>query len=197
MVLRVALLLLLTAGAQVYGQETQSADYRGKVRAALSGSSDTSEAGVYGIYSGVSLEVALVRVLGPLAVELSLRTESREVEGPGPGPNLGSLEMLPVGLALQWRPRSSGDVDFQPYVGAGVTSTITWEKSGLLDSIDVPLHLGPTVQLGFDHRLSDGTALNLDVRWGTLRVDLTDLDASAGEVKVDPLVFGLGITFPL
>jgi outer membrane protein W len=104
--------------------------------------------------------------------------------------------MLPIGLVVQWRPRSS-DHDFQPYLGLGATSTITWEKSGALDSIDVPLHVGPTVQLGFDHRLSPAAALNLDVRWGTLRVDLTQLDPDAAEVKADPLVFGVGVAFPL
>jgi len=195
MVLRAVLLLpllLLIGGSPAYGQ-----DYRVKVRATLSGSSDASEPGTYGIYSGVALDVAFLRDLRPFALELSVRTESREVEGPGPGPNLGSLEMLPVGLALQWRPRSNGDDAFQPYVGLGVTSTITWEKSGALDSIDIPLHVGPTVQLGLDHRLFAGTSLNVDVRWGTLRVDLTELDPDAAEVKVDPLVLGVGLAFPL
>jgi outer membrane protein W len=188
-----SLLLMMWVGSvPAHGQDSWV-----KVRAALSGSSDTSTPGAYGIYSGVALDAALVRRAGPLALELSFRAESREVQGPGPGPNLRSLEMLPVGLALQWRPRSNGDAAFQPYVGVGVTSTITWEKSGALDSIDVPLHIGPTVQLGFDRRLSPRAALNLDVRWGTLRVDLTELDPSARDVKVDPLVFGLGLAFPL
>jgi hypothetical protein len=191
MTLRAALLLLLIGSAPLCGQE----DYRVKVRATLSGSSDTSEPGAYGIYSGMGLDVGLVRGLGSFALELSLRTESREVEGPGPGPNLGSLEMLPIGLTVQWRPRSDGDGAFQPYIGAGATSTITWEKSGALDSIDVPLHLGPTAQLGFDYRLSPSAALNLDVRWGTLRVDLTELDPDARDVKVDPLALGLGLAF--
>jgi outer membrane protein len=186
-------LLLLVGGAPAHGQE---ADYRVKVRATLSGSSDTGESGAYGIYSGVALDLAVVRDVGPFALELSVRTESREVEGPGPGPNLGSLEMLPVGLVVQWRPRSSGEGAFQPYLGAGVSTTLTWEKSGALDSIDVPAHVGPTVQLGFDHRLSSAAALNLDVRWGTLRVDLTELDPGASEVQVDPLVVGLGLAFP-
>jgi hypothetical protein len=196
MVLRALLLLSLVAGPAVSAQDPSGSDYRLKVRATLSGSSDTSEPGAYGVYSGVSLGVALVRDLGPFALELSLRTESREVEGPGPGPNLGSLEMLPVGLAVQWRPRSNGGA-FQPYLGVGVSTTVTWEKSGALDSIDVPIHVGPTVQLGFDHRLSPAAALSLDVRWGTLRVDLTELDPDAAEVKVDPLVLGVGLAFPL
>jgi outer membrane protein W len=196
MVLRALLLLSMITATAVSAQDAPGSDYRLKVRATLSGSSDTSVPGAYGIYSGVAFDVALVRDLGPFALELSLRTESREVEGPGPGPNLGSLEMLPVGLALQWRPRSNGDHAFQPYLGAGVTTTLTWEKSGALDSIDVPAYVGPTVQLGFDHRLWPAAALNLDVRWGTLRIDLTELDPNAADVKVDPLVFGLGLAFP-
>jgi outer membrane protein W len=196
MVLRALLLLSLVVTTAVSAQDGPGSDHRLKVRASLSGSSDTGVPGEYGIYSGVALEVAVARELGAFALELSLRTESREVEGPGPGPHLGSLEMLPVGLTVQWRARSSRDGAFQPYVGAGVSTTLTWEKSGALDSIDVPAHVGPTVQLGFDHRLSSAAALNLGFRWGTLRVDLTELDPNASEVKVDPLVFGLGLAFP-
>jgi outer membrane protein len=196
MVLRALLLLSLVAATAVSAQDVSGSDYRLKVRATLSGSSDTSVAGAYGIYSGVALDVALVRDLGSFALELSLRTESREVEGPGPGPHLGSLEMLPVGLAVQWRPRSNREGAFQPYLGAGVSTTLTWEKSGALDSIDVPAHVGPAVQIGFDYRLSSAAALNLDVRWGTLRVDLTELDPDASEVKVDPLILGVGLAFP-
>jgi hypothetical protein len=196
-VLRASVLLSLVASTDLSAQDTIGSDYRLRVRATLSGSSDTSVPGAYGIYSAVALDGALVRDLGSFALELSLRTESREVEGPGPGPNLGSLEMLPLGLTVQWRPRSNGGGAFQPYLGAGVSTTLTWEKSGALDSIDVPAHVGPAAQLGFDHRVSPAAALNLDVRWGTLRVDLTELDPDAAEVKVDPLVLGVGVAFPL
>jgi outer membrane protein W len=172
----------------VCGQE----DYRVKVRAILSGSSDTS-ASAYTVYSGVALDVGLARDAGPLTVELSFRTESREVEGPLA--HLGSLEMLPLSLAAQWRPLSGGGGAYQPYIGVGASATITWEKSGALDSIDVPVHFGPVVQVGVYRRLSPRTAVSFDVRWGTLRVDLTEFDASAREVKVDPLVLGLGMAF--
>lgn len=196
MCVRASWLLTFLLGAETAVSAQEASDYQVKIRATLRGSSDTGEADAYAIYSGVALDVAFVRRFGDFAAELSLRTESREVEAPADGPHLGSLEMLPVGLTVQWRPRSGGGA-FQPYVGAGVSSTYTWEKSGALDSIDVPLHVGPLVQLGFDHRLSPRAALNVDVRWGTLRVDLTELDPSAPEVKVDPLVFGLGLGFPL
>jgi len=197
MILRSLLVLWLVAASAASAQEGSHGPYRVKLRATLSGSSDTSGPAQYKVYSGVAIEVAVARDMGPLALELSLRTESREVEAAGSGPHLGSLEVLPVGLALQWRPRSSADHAFQPYVGAGAWYAITWEKSGALDSIDVPAHLGPLVQLGFDHRLSPRTFLNLDARWGTLRVDLSEFDPTAREVKVDPLVLGLGLAlFP-
>ncbi|MGE0157975.1 MAG: OmpW family protein [Gemmatimonadales bacterium] len=188
----------LGCGRLVLAQETASAPYRVKVRATMSGSSDVSDAGSYAIYSGIALDVALARSVGPFALELALRTESREVTDPGAaGAALGSLEMLPVTLSAQWRPLSGRAGAFQPYVGAGVSSTVTWEKSGALDSVPVPMHVGPLLQLGFDRRLSPASALNLDVRWSTLRVDLSAYDAGAQSVKVDPLVLGLGLSFGL
>jgi outer membrane protein len=103
--------------------------------------------------------------------------------------------MLPIGLIVQWRPRSRDEGRFQPYLGVGASSTITWEKSGALDSIDVPPHYGPMLQLGFDHRLGGRVSLNVDARWGTLRVDLGELDTNARDVTVDPLVLGVGLAF--
>jgi outer membrane protein W len=195
----VLLPLLLAASAGQASAQTPDGHRRVKVRATLSGSSDTSEAGSYKVYSGVAVDVAIAGDLGSrFAVELAGRIESREVDGPGSeavAERLGSLVMVPVSLLGQWRPGWGEDSGFRPYAGAGLTATFTFEKSGTLDPVTVPAHVGPTLQIGFDQSLTAGTWLNLDARWGTLRVDLTDLDASAGKVKVDPLVFAIGMGF--
>jgi outer membrane protein W len=53
------------------------------------------------------------------------------------------------------------------------------------------------VQIGADHRLAPNVSLNLDIRWNRLRFDLTELDADAVDVRVDPLAIGLGLRFGL
>ena len=168
-----------------------------RVRAVLSGSTDHSDPPGYTVYSGLGLEVAVARRLGDaFAVELSARTESREVTGPeGSGDHrLGSMEMLPLGLTLAWRPRQAGGGDFQPYLGAGVNLTHVWEKSGALDSTNPPPTFGPQVQLGADWAVAQRTALNLDVRWHTQTVEIRDLTTPTPSLPLDPLALGLGLT---
>ena len=163
-----------------------------RVRAVLSGSSDKDTAGGYTVYSGVALEAALVRrVSDGFALELSMRTESREVTGPAR--NLGSLEMIPLTVSGQWRPRGSGDAPWQPYLGAGVNVTGTWEKSGDLDSAHVTPKVGPALVVGSDWLLGGRSTLNLDVRWNTLRVEMDHIPSPPPSIKVDPLALGVGV----
>ena len=166
------------------------------VRGTLSGNSAESEPPGYEVFSGLAIEAALEREVGHhLAVELSVRTESREVEGPeGPGleKRLGSLEMLPINLLVVWRPRVERAI-LRPYVGAGLNATVIWEKSGLLDSTDPPSNFSPAITLGADIRLSSRAALSLDAKWHKMNVDLKGLADPAPSVTLDPLALGLGL----
>jgi outer membrane protein W len=184
------------AHAQVPGTDA-SGPWALRVRAVLSGSTDHSEPPGYTIYSGIGLEVAVVRRLGDgFALEMAARTESREVTGPEGSADhrLGSMEMLPLGFTLAWRPRGAGGGDFQPYLGAGVNVTHTWEKSGALDSTDPPPTFGPLLQLGADWAVAGRTAVNVDVRWNTQRVEIRDLTTLTPSIPLDPVALGLGMT---
>ncbi len=168
-----------------------------RVRAVLSGSTDHSDPPGYTIYSGLGLEVAVLRRLSDaFAVELAARTESREVTGPqGSGDHrLGSMEMIPLNLSLAWRPRGRSDADFQPYLGAGVNFTHVWEKSGALDSTSPPPTLAPLIQMGADWAVAGRTAINLDVRWNPQTVEIRDFVAPTPSLSLDPLALGLGLT---
>lgn len=197
LLLLVLLVLPLPAGAQV-GASDISSPWGLRLRAVVSGLSDHSDPPGYTIYSGISLEASVVRWLSDVAtLELSFRTESREVEGPASAPAgraLGSLEMLPVNLLVAWHPRGRGGSDLQPYLGAGVNVTPTWEKSGALDSTDEPTTVGPAVQMGADWWVAERTALNLDVRWNPMTVDVENFAPAAPSVKLDPLSLGMGVT---
>lgn len=193
------LLLSLTASSGAVSAQSSAAPATGPwsltVRAVLSGSSDHSEPDGYSIYSGLALEAAVLRRLGrATGLALSLRTESREVEGPAAvGGHLGSLEMLPLGLTALWFPRGDPRAGLSPYVGAGIDLTVTWERSGALDSTHEPTRAAPMLQLGLDWSWTDRTALNLDARWHPLTVKVEDFAPETPSVRLDPLALGMGL----
>ena len=165
-------------------------------RLLATGSSDHSEPDGFMVYSAFTLEAALRRTLWrSFAAELSIRTESREVDSlatAGEDRRLGSIELLPINLFLQYRP---GGGRVHPYVGAGVSATFAWEKSGALDSTDMKGSLGPAVQVGADFDLSPRVLLNTDLKWNGMRTDLKNGEARLADIRVDPLSLGIGLAF--
>jgi outer membrane protein len=82
-----------------------------------------------------------------------------------------------------------------PYAGAGVNLSVAWEKSGALDSTDMPASVGPAVQVGTDWELSSRALLNLDLRWNKLTADLANGETPLAKLKVDPVSLGIGVGF--
>ena len=83
----------------------------------------------------------------------------------------------------------------RPYAGAGVNFTAAWEKSGVLDSTDMAGSVGPALQAGMDVDLASYVLLNIDLAWNTLTAKLTNGGAPLADLKIDPLVLGLGVGF--
>jgi outer membrane protein len=192
-----ALLLVVSnsAGAQVSSAPGRHWSFLTRIVA--TGSSDRSEPTGYKVYSAFALDAAIrhsySRLLG---VELSLRTESREVDSlvpAGEDRRLGSLELLPINLLLQVRPFGQGGV--HPYAGAGLNLTVAWEKSGTLDSVDMKGSVGPAVQAGVDIDLGPRALLNVDLQWNTLNAKLENGGTRLTDLKIDPLRLGVGIGF--
>ncbi len=165
-------------------------------RAVSAGSSDEAESDPQGykVYSAFTLEAAVRRRLARrVALELTLRTESREVDrftGAPEATRLGSVELLPVSLLLQYR-RPAGSL--RPYLGLGANLTVCWEKSGALDSSELSPSLAPAVQLGLDAGASQRAFFNVDVRWNPMRTNLTSDGVRVARLKVDGLALGLGV----
>lgn len=168
-----------------------------RTRAVLSGNSHESDPEGFVAYSGLGLEAGITRnIAGFLAVEVSLRTESREIDqevSSGPAIRLGSIEVLPLTATLQYRPNLSENL--HPYFGIGTVVSFTWEKSGVLDSLDVGTHLGPVLQLGVDRDLGSSAVLNLDLRWHTFTADIENGGDRFAEIQIDPMVLGAGVGF--
>ena len=194
----VAVFLLLTstsAGAQVSG--TVGKEWTFLTRITATGSSDHSEPAGYKVYSAFALDAALRRGFSPsLGAELSVRTESREVDSlvvTGEDRRLGSLELLPLNLLVQWRPFEGRRA--RPYAGAGVNLTVAWEKSGTLDSVDMKGSVGPAVQAGVDIDLASDALLNVDLEWNTFTAKLQNGGTRLTDLQIDPLTLAIGVGF--
>ncbi len=166
-------------------------------RMSMTGVSASSDPTGYEAYSTFGLDVAIRRELGRhLLVEFDVAPQSREVEfvgGSEPAPNLGSLEVLPLILLLQWRLGSYGGV--QPYLGAGVSLSVFWEKSGDLNATDIPVSAGAALQLGADVPISARVFANLDLRWHGLVADISAQDTPLVELRIHPTTLGAGMGF--
>jgi outer membrane protein W len=168
-----------------------------RTRLFVSGDSYGSRPAGYKVYSGIGIEAGVDRRLaGHVTLAVTARTESREVDSiPSVGPSVreGSLEILPISLLLEVRPVMGHRL--VPYFGAGTTLTVTWEKSGALDSLEIGPYLGLAAQAGLDFILSPAALLNLDVRWHRYRPSLESREARLARLDIDPLTLGIGVGF--
>ncbi|MEW6372260.1 MAG: OmpW family outer membrane protein [Pseudomonadota bacterium] len=110
------------------------------------------------------------------------------------GAKIGSFRHLPPTLALQYH--FSHERAFSPYVGAGVNYTRI-SKVRLLDGAgDLENDSwGYALQLGADYKFDRNWSLNVDLKKVQIRSDVFVGGARASRVKVDPLLFGVGLGY--
>ena len=117
--------------------------------------------------------------------------------------NLGSVNVLPPTLTLQWH--FNPDQTFDPYVGAGINYSAMLDRdlkfeSGALAGTKIKVDndsWGYALQAGFDINLKDGWLINADVKYIAMDTDVkakiagnwTKIDS----LDIDPWVFGIGI----
>lgn len=95
--------------------------------------------------------------------------------------DLGEISHFPPTLTAKYRWITMGA--FEPYVGAGVNYTTFFdEDEGAVTSIEYDDSFGAALQAGFDYRLDDHWALNLDVRRVWINTDVTIM---AGATRID------------
>jgi outer membrane protein OmpA-like peptidoglycan-associated protein/outer membrane protein W len=105
---------------------------------------------------------------------------------------VGDFRLTPNFLMLKFGflPESA----FRPYVGAGLNVTSLYS----VHANDLGLSkttAGPAAQAGFDLRLSAHWSLNADAKWARSR-PVVDFDGqSIGHMKLDPLLFGIGLGY--
>ena len=147
-----------------------------------------------------------------VAAELILATSQHSVNTKETGgyissdgkENLGDVSLLPPTLMAQYHFKP--DDYFQPYVGAGLNYTLFYnEGNDLVDdtanSVDYDNSAGWALQAGFDVQLdsvSDRMALNVDLKKLYLNTDVSVNDGAVkADVDIDPLLFGVGISYEI
>jgi len=190
-------LSLIATDSYAQDPDPERSFWKFRTRAVISGNSHDSDPEGFVAYSGLALEASVTRnFAGVFAAEVSLRTESREIDqevSSGPAIRLGSIEVLPLTVTFQYRPTLSGNL--HPYLGIGAAVSFTWEKSGALDSLDVGTYFGPALQIGLDHDLGSSAVLNLDLRWNAFTADIEDGGDHFAEIQIDPISLGIGVGF--
>ena len=106
------------------------------------------------------------------------------------GTNIGTAEILPINLILQFHFTREGPL--RPYIGAGVNYT-RFDKVEVFGSQpDVDKNsVGPVAQVGLDIPLGDRLLINVDAKkfWAGTTLN----DVPNGDVDIDPWVIGAGI----
>jgi len=110
------------------------------------------------------------------------------------GAEIGSFKHLPPTLTAQYHFAPGATIN--PYVGVGVNYTRI-SKVRLLDGAgDLENDSwGLALQAGVDFRIDERWSINADIKKVNLRSDVFVGGANASHLKVDPLLFGLGVGY--
>ena len=110
------------------------------------------------------------------------------------GNNIGTFKHLPPTLSLQYH--FMPEKQFSPYVGAGVNYTNISDVK-LLNGAGRLEHdsWGFALQAGVDYKLDKNWSLNFDIKKVQIRSDVFISGAKASEVKVDPILIGVGVGY--
>lgn len=127
-----------------------------------------------------------------MATELVLTTSQKQ-QVYASGTEIGSFKHLPSTLLFQYH---FTDVQgIKPYVGAGVTYT-HFSDATLPSGVSLDSHSwGTAWQAGMDIPLDRNWSINLDVKKVYIRTDVYSDGVSLGRLRVDPLLYGVGIGY--
>ncbi|HLO68113.1 MAG TPA: OmpW family outer membrane protein [Holophaga sp.] len=115
------------------------------------------------------------------------------------GVKLGTFKHLPPTLTAQWHFLPGKAVN--PYVGAGLNLTLISSVKLAVPEVGA-LDLGSSsvglaAQAGVDIQVADRWFLNLDVKYVQIKSDvkLAATGAKVSTVKVDPMLYGVGVGY--
>ena len=110
------------------------------------------------------------------------------------GTEIGSFKHLPPTLSAQYH--FAPGATFNPYVGVGVNYTRISSVKLLNGAADLENDsVGLALQAGVDFRLDEHWSLNADIKRVNIRSDVIVGGANISHLKVDPMLFGLGVGY--
>ena len=127
-----------------------------------------------------------------LAAELSLTSDQKQRVYAN-GTDIGSFKHMPTTLLMQYH--FTDFQGFKPYVGGGITYT-HFSGASLPPGISLDSHSwGTAFQVGLDFPIDKNWSINLDVKKAYIRTDVYADGSSLGRLRVDPLLYGVGIGY--
>jgi len=110
----------------------------------------------------------------------------------GASGNVGNFRLMPNFLTVKYG--FLPDEVFRPYIGLGINVTSIYTVHAAPFNLSRTT-VGPAAQAGFDIRLSNHWSLNADVKWARSRPAVQFDRENIGHMKLDPLLFGVGIGY--
>lgn len=138
-------------------------------------------------------EVDVTYFLSPnLATELILTTPQKQTVYSN-NVEIGSFKHLPPTLLMQYH--FTGMQGVKPYLGAGINYTRFSDES-LPTGVSLDSHSwGWAFQAGVDIPLDRNWSINLDVKKAYIRTDVYSEGSSVGRLRVDPVLYGVGLGY--
>jgi outer membrane protein len=138
-------------------------------------------------------EVDVTYFLGPnLAAELVLTTPQKQTVYAN-GSEIGYFKHLPPSLLLQYHFTDLQGI--KPYVGAGINYT-RFSDVSLPVGVSLDSHSwGWAFQAGLDIPLDRNWSINLDVKKAYIRSDIYAAGSSIGRLRVDPILYAVGLGY--
>lgn len=135
-----------------------------------------------------------------IAAELILGVTPHRAKGAGTlaGTPIGNAWLLPPTLTLQYHFTDLGPI--KPYVGAGINYTVFFNEKakGPFVTFDLEDSFGFALQAGVDIMLNQNWGINLDVKKLFLEPKVSvNSGLVTGKVKIDPWLFGFGVTYKM
>ncbi|MFZ6689269.1 OmpW/AlkL family protein [Undibacterium sp. SXout11W] len=110
------------------------------------------------------------------------------------GANIGSFKHLPPTLTAQYH--FAPEAKINPYLGAGVNYTRISDVNLLNGAANLDNNsFGLALQAGVDFKIDKNWSVNLDIKKVQIRSDVTLNGAKISNVKVDPLLIGVGVGY--
>lgn len=110
------------------------------------------------------------------------------------GAKIGTFKHLPPTLTLQYHFTPAAKIS--PYVGAGVNYTRISSVKLLNGQGDLENNsVGLALQAGVDFKIDKNWSINLDVKKVQIRSDVMVGGAKVSEVKLDPVLIGVGVGY--